>query len=124
MEREQLYASGSVHGEVLVITVLAAEVDDEETSRGLHDEIFSLVDCEEPSHVVIDLRRVTFMGSVGFLMFLALRRRLGAGQIVICNITQPVYDLFEVCRLFSTSSTTGPFEAEESLEAALARFSG
>lgn len=124
-ESEQLCASGSVHGDVLVITILVEKVHDAETAHALRDEIFSLMDGEKPNHVVIDFQRVTFMGSVGFLVFLALRRRLEAGQIVVCNISRPVHDMFKVCRLISTDpSTTAAFEAEDTLEAALARFSG
>ena len=118
------YAKGSVHGDVLVITILLEAVDDHESAHALQREIFVLVARFEPSHVVIDLQHVLSMGSAGFLVFLALRRRLEPKQVVICNITRRVYELFEVCRLLSTGApTTGPLEAEETLEEALARFS-
>ncbi len=123
-ENKPQYVSGSVHNDVLVITILVEKVRDAETAHALRDEISSLMDSAKASHVVIDLQRVTFMGSVGFLVFLALRRRVEVGQIVICNISPPVRDMFELCRLISTDpSMAAAFEAEDSLEAALARFS-
>ena len=123
-ENKPQYVSGSVHNDVLVITILVEKVRDAETAHALRDEISSLMDSAKASHVVIDLQRVTFMGSVGFLVFLALRRRVEVGQIVICNISPPVRDMFELCRLISTDpSIAAAFEAEDSLEAALARFS-
>jgi hypothetical protein len=64
------------------------------------------------------------MGSVGFLAFLAVRRRLEVGQIVLCNISCHVRDMLGLCRLISNDpSVKADFEAEDTLEAALARFS-
>ena len=123
-ENEPRVASGSVHGNVLVITILEEKIRSPETSHALRDEILSLVNGCKLDRVVVDLQHVTFMGSVGFLAFLAVRRRLEVGQIVLCNISRPVRDMFELCRLISKDpSTTAAFEAEDTLEAALARLS-
>ena len=123
-KNELRFASGSVHGGVLVITILVERIRDAETSYALRDEILSLIDGATVGHVVFDLRRVTFMGSAGFLAFLAVRRHLEVGRIVFCNISRPVRDMFEVCRLISKDpSMTAVFEADDTLEAALARLS-
>jgi anti-anti-sigma factor len=124
-DSDQLHVTGSVHGDVLVITILAEEICDQKTSHALRDEISLLMDSNESSHVVLDLHRVLVMGSVGCLVFLALRRRVEPGRIVICNMTPAVYDLFNVCRLISTddSSTVAAFEADDTLQAALTRLS-
>ena len=64
----------------------------------------------------------TFVGSIGFLAFLALRRHLENGRIVVCNFSDSIRKIFEICRLIPTDpSAAGPFLVEESLEAALAR---
>ena len=123
-KKERRVASGSLHGNVLVITILVDNIREPATSHALRDEILSLVDRSQLSDIVIDLQHVTFMGSAGFLTFLAVRRRLGVGQIVLCNISRPVRDMFELCRLISRDpSTKADFEAEDTLEAALARLS-
>ena len=124
-ENQQRIASGSFHDNVLVITIREDEIGEPETSHALRDEILSLVDGQKLSGIVIDLRHVTFMGSVGFLAFLAVRRRLEVGQIVLCNISRHVRDMLALCRLISNDpSVKADFEAEDTLEAALARFSG
>lgn len=124
-ENERRIASGSFHDDVLVITILEDKIRQPETSDALRDEILSLVDGPKLRGIVIDLRHVTFMGSSGFLAFLAVRRRSEVGQIVLCNISPPVRDIFGVCRLISEDpSTKADFEVEDTLEAALARFSG
>jgi stage II sporulation protein AA (anti-sigma F factor antagonist) len=107
---------------VLVIEVLVEQIRDPDTSYALRDEMLSLIDPEKISHVVLDLQHVTFVGSIGFLAFLAVRRRLENGQIVICNLWEPVRQTFQICRLISNDpAVTAPFRVEDSLEAALAR---
>jgi anti-anti-sigma factor len=125
-ESGQPNVNGSLRGNVLVITILVEEICDQKTAHALRDEIHLLIDSKEPNHVVLDLQRVHVMGSVGCLVFLALRRRVDPGRIVICNMTPAVYDLFNVCRLISTdySSTVAAFEADDTLQAALTRLSG
>jgi anti-anti-sigma factor len=121
-EREQHYAIGLVQDNVLVIEVLVEQIRDPDTSYALRDEMLSLIDPEKISHVVLDLQHVTFVGSIGFLAFLAVRRRLENGQIVICNLWEPVRQTFQICRLISNDpAVTAPFRVEDSLEAALAR---
>jgi len=122
-ENELRYMSGSVHGKVLVVTILVKQIRDPETSYALRDEILLLADPAKTSHVVLDLQRVDFVGSVGLLAFLAVRRHLQGGQIVICNVSDSIRSMFEVCRLVSRDpSATAPFGVDDSVEAALARF--
>jgi len=123
-ESELSYLSGSVHDNVLVVTILVEKIGDPDTSYALRDEILLLLNGSKTSHIVLDLQRVTFICSVGFLAFLSLRRHLDGGQIVICNSAEPVRDMFQVFRLASQDPTvTAPFQVEDTLEAALARFS-
>ena len=120
-ENELRYLSGSVHDSALVITILVEQIGDPDTSYALRDEILSLFDGAKTSHIVLDLQRVTFICSVGFLAFLSLRRHLDGGQIAICNSSESVRDMFEVFRLASRDpSVTAPFQVEDTLEAALA----
>ena len=75
-----------------------------------------------PKDVVLDLGKAKFIGSIGFLAFLGVRRELPNGRIVLCNLFQPVRDMFVVSRLIQTASNPGaPFEVAETKEAALER---
>ena len=124
-ESELPYAAGSVHEEVLVIEILVEEIRHADTAYGLRDEMLSLIDSAGASHVVLDFQRVTFVSSVAFLAFLALRRRVEDGRMVICNLSDSIRLVFEICRLISKDpSVTAPFELEDSRDAALARCSG
>jgi anti-anti-sigma regulatory factor len=117
------YATGSYHGSVLVIEVLVPQLRKPETAYALRDEILELADPAKTSHVVVDLQRVTYIGSVGQLAFLALRRHVDGTPIVFCNISPTVRELLEVCHLVAKPPATAPFAAEETRQAALARCS-
>jgi anti-anti-sigma factor len=119
------YAAGSVHENVLVIEIAVQQIRDPDTVYALRDEMLSLIDSAGTNHLVLDFQRVTFVGSVAFLAFLAVRRRLKDGRIVICNLSDSIRLVFEICRLISKdASSTAAFEVEQSRDAALARFAG
>ena len=59
---------------------------------------------------------------IGFLAFLAIRRRVEDGQIVICNFTDSIRTLFELCRLVSKDpSEPAAFQEAKSVDEALKR---
>jgi anti-anti-sigma factor len=124
-ENEPQYARGSVQGNVLAIEILAEQIRDDNTSYALRDEMVALVDQAKPDHIVLDFQRVNFVGCIGFLAFLSLRRSLKDGRIVICNFSDSIRKLFEICRLISKDpSAASPFLVEDSLDAALERCGG
>jgi anti-anti-sigma factor len=121
---EPRYAAGSVHGDVLAIEILEDQIFAPNVALRLRDEILSLVDSAAASHVVLDFQRVTLFGSVALSAFLAVRRRLEDGKVVICNLSETCRRVFETCRLISPDpSVMAPFEVADSLDAAIARCS-
>jgi anti-anti-sigma factor len=123
-ENQHSCATGKIQGDVLVVSVLLEHIRDPESSYSLRDEILSLMDAGDIRQVVIDLERVTFLGSVGLLAFLAVRRHLVGGSIVLCNVNEGIHSMLEVCLLVSTDpGKTAPFQVEDSVDAALARLS-
>ncbi len=121
-ESQPSCSRGSIRGNVLVVDILVDQIRDPDTSYALRDEILSLMKAGEIDHVVIDLTRVTFLGSVGLLAFLAVRRQLEGGSVVLCNVAQGIDAMLQVCMLISKDpAKTAPFQAAESIESALAR---
>ena len=124
-ENELRYVSASVHDKVLVISILVEQFRNHDIMYAMRDEILSLVDPAKMSQVVLDFQHVSFVGSLGLHAFLAVRRHFAGGQIVICNFSDSIRRVFEICRLVSPDpSVKAPFEVEDFLEAALARCSG
>jgi len=113
-------AVGEIRGNVLIVTVLLEQIRDPKTSYALRDEILSLLEAGEIRHVAVDLGRVTFMGSVGLLALLTVRRQIPDGDVVLCNLSEAIHDMLEVCMLISANPIkTAPFQAAESVAAAL-----
>src|SRR5262245_66683254 len=107
---------------VLIATLLVEQLREAKMAYELRDKLISLIQESRPSDVVIDLGKAKFIGSIGFLAFLAVRRELPNGRIVLCNLFQPVRDMFAVSRLIQTAGNQGaPFEVAATKEAALAR---
>jgi len=112
--------TGDVERGVLVVTILAEQIRDPKTAYDLRDQINVLIDKFRPSDLVLDMGKVTFIGSVGFLAFLGVRRRLENGRIVLCSLSSSTHDVFAICRLIPTEAKgTAPFEVASDKQAAL-----
>ena len=115
---------GTVQGSVLAVSILLDQVREAKVAYDLRDDIIALMNKERPTGIVIDLAKVNFIGSVGFLAFLGVRRQLGGGRIVLCNLSTPLREMFSVCRLIATDpNTAAPFETANTTAEALAQLS-
>lgn len=110
------------HGSVLVVTLLLHEIRDSKTAYDFRDAVLAQLERQPAVHVVFDCAAVKFIGSVGFLAFLGVRRKQPTGRIVLCNLSPQIREMFEVCRLLARDEldTAAPFEGVDTLEAALA----
>jgi anti-anti-sigma factor len=106
---------------ILVVTVTAPEVRDVDLAYSLRDEIAALVDSSQARNLVLDAGSIQFIGSIGFLAFLGVRRYLGDGRIILCNLSPPVREVFAICKLISTDGTKAPFEVAATVESAVGR---
>src|SRR4051794_14376454 len=70
----------------LVVSILEGQIREAAVAYRLRDEIISLIDQQKPVNIVLDLANVAFIGSVGFLAFLGVRRHLGGGRIILSNV--------------------------------------
>lgn len=120
MTTQPPYATSSFQNGVLVVTILASQVRDAVVAYALRDEMTALVDRDRPQHLVIDLAGVQFIGSIGFLAFLGVRRRLEAGRVVLCHLSPALHDTFAICRLIPTEPDgVAPFEVAADVDEAL-----
>lgn len=113
-----------LHGADLVIAVRQGAMRETSMCYAIRDEIIAAIDATQASNVVLDLKSVEFIGSVGLLAFLAAKRRLPKGRIVLCEMSSNIRELFRACALIGSDSTTpGPFEVAGSVPSALAELS-
>ena len=117
------YVSGTVQNGVLVATITVNQLRDAAATYSLRDELLNLINSSGARHIVLDARHVQFIGSIGLLTFLSVRRHMADGRVVLCNMSEPIQKLFAICRLITTDPTkVAPFEVATTLEKALARF--
>jgi hypothetical protein len=63
---------------------------------------------------------VDFIGSIGFLAFLGIRRAPGIENAILCNLNENVKELFLLCRLIpSDKQSNAPFQVAASVPFAL-----
>jgi anti-anti-sigma factor len=116
------YIAGAVRHGVPVATILPDEINEAAVAYALRDEVAAVVDACGAGQVVLDAGNVRFIGSVGLLAFLGVRRHLSGGRIVLCNLSPAVRETMQLCRLIGDdATTTAPFESAASVEEALAR---
>lgn len=110
----------SVDGSVAVVTLLDEQLRNPEVVNQVKDAMIEAIRGTGCRNVVIDLGRVTFIGSVGFLAFLAVRRIADIENVVLCNLTPNIRQMFGVSRLIPTDlSPSAPFQVADSLTLAI-----
>lgn len=118
------YTTSCIRNGVLVLSVEIDQLRDTETSYALRDEIVARLAKSPTGDVVVDLRPVEFVNSIGLAALLALRKHV-PGRIVLCNVSDFVRNLLQLCRLTASDpSQAAPFEIEQDVEAALACLAG
>ena len=110
----------SSNGTTMVAKVLSPQMREDSQVRAIKDQLLEGVNQHKPSKVVLDLTDVEFIGSIGFLAFLALRRIPKVERIILCGLSDNVRSLFALCRLIPNShSDSAPFEVAPTVEHAL-----
>lgn len=110
----------------LVLTLTDTDIQEEETSEGLAQELLAVTAEQKASRIVIDMARVRYISSVAFRPLLKLRKQLRAsnGRLVLCGLSDIIGDVFYTTRLVSsTGSFDAPFEMAADVPAALALLS-
>jgi anti-anti-sigma factor len=119
MSSTRASVSGQCTDGVLTVDILVDQIRDPDQSYAVRDQVIALVDQWSPSHMVLDFSQVRFMGSVGMLALLGIRRSLPGGRIVVCNLSDVLRQMLTMCRLISNEAlSASPFEVASTKEAA------
>lgn len=93
---------------------------DPEKVTEIKDAMTEVVSNSVCKNLIIDMGRVQFIGSIGFLAFLAMRRVPGVQNVVLCSLNENVKELFVICRLIpSDNASSAPFQDSASVQSAL-----
>lgn len=122
MSSAKTSVSGQCSDGVLTVDILVDQIRDPDQSYAVRDQVIALVDQWSPSHMVLDFSQVRFMGSVGMLALLGIRRSLPGGRIVVCNLSDVLRQMLTMCRLISNEAlSASPFEVAATKEEAQER---
>lgn len=103
------------------IAILQESLKDSSTSYEVRDQIVAALKEHSAKAALLDLTQVKFIGSIGFLAFLGLRRELPDLRLVLCGMTQPIHDAFSICRLIADApDMVAPFEVAADVAAGIA----
>jgi len=109
-----------VHGSTVVVTILVERIRDQEKVTQIREAMTEVVGRQVCKNLIIDMSLVQFIGSIGFMAFLAMRRVPGIENIVLCNLDPNVRELFLICRLIPhNNETSAPFHDATSVASAL-----
>ncbi len=107
-------------GSTIVVTIQLENMRDQELVNQIKDEMTRVATQSSAKNMVIDLHHVTYCGSVGLLVFLAMRRVSNLQTIVLCNLNTNVHELFHMCRLIPTGKdSSAPFKHSDTVSSAL-----
>jgi anti-anti-sigma factor len=112
-------------GSTLVVTIHDVQLRDTESVQQLKEAILAQLKEGSVQNVVVDAAAIEFVGSVGFLAFLAIRRQRTVDRIFLCNLHENVREVFALCRLLATANyLEAPFLEAKSVAEALKQLNG
>ncbi|PAY19500.1 hypothetical protein CKO51_10660 [Rhodopirellula sp. SM50] len=116
-ENENPFVQASFDGTSLVLEIQTDQIRDTDTASAISREMIALAKENQANRLVIDMHSVRFMGSVGFLALMGLRRHLDAPDIILCGLSEHLKDILEACKLISRDpNEEAMFEMAETVE--------
>lgn len=107
-------------GSSIVITILDEQIRSPERVNQIKQAMIDVINGQPCKSVIIDMGRVEFIGSIGFLAFLGIRRLPGIENVILCHLEDSVKELFTICRLISNDKASkAPFQLATSIKSAL-----
>ena len=116
--------SNQVIDNVLVSQITVPQMRDFQLVEQIKNQLIEAITECTPRAIVLDLSQLEFIGSVGFLAFLAARRVTNANQIILCHMNERIHEVFVLCRLIPHAGKSDtPFTVQPTVESALASIS-
>lgn len=110
------------HGDVVILQILLDELREMKSCYEVRDQMIQVIDPAKTHGVIFDLSKVKFIGSIGLLGFLAVRRKIPESRLFVCGASESLLKMLTVCRLISPKNEGNPpFEWHSNVEECLKR---
>jgi anti-anti-sigma factor len=98
---------GTPAGKTVLLQIQPPQIRDPETSSALKDQMIAIAEQHQAKDLIVDFGRVEFMGSVGFLALMGLRRHFKDSNIIFFGMNDHLQEVFEVSKLTSRDPMIG-----------------
>ncbi|MGF1581785.1 MAG: STAS domain-containing protein [Gemmataceae bacterium] len=105
-------------GEVTVVNFVDKKILDEQNIQTIGDQLFQLVDKLGRTKLLLNFGNVEYLSSAALGKLITLNRKVNnaRGQLILCNISEQIYEVFEITKLNKV------FQIEKSEQEALQLF--
>ena len=112
----------AVEDSVVIATLLCGQIRDHALVESVKTSLLQAIDSADARSIIINFQNVKFMSSMAFLALLAVRRRIGGGRVVLCELSPDVTEILLLCRLIPNPvGSPAPFEVALSMKDARER---
>jgi anti-sigma B factor antagonist len=88
-------------GEITVVNFIDRKILDEQNIQKIGEDLFSLVDELGRIKVLLNFSNVEYLSSAALGKFISLNKKVQSksGKLVMCNINDDIYEVFEITKL-------------------------
>ena len=89
------------YGEITVVNFIDRKILDEQNIQKIGEDLFSLVDELGRIKVLLNFSNVEYLSSAALGKFISLNKKVQSkgGKLVMCNINDDIYEVFEITKL-------------------------
>src|SRR5438128_3197943 len=87
--------------EITVVNFIDRKILDEQNIQKIGEDLFSLVDELGRKKILLNFSNVEYLSSAALGKFITLNKKVNSagGKLIMCNITDDIYEVFEITRL-------------------------
>ena len=89
------------NGEIAIVNFIDRKILDEQNIQKIGEDLFSLVDQYGRKKILLNFSKVEYLSSAALGKFISLNKKVqtAGGKLVMCNINEDIFEVFEITRL-------------------------
>lgn len=89
------------YGDITVVNFIDRKILDEQNIQKIGEDLFSLVDELGRKKILLNFSNVEYLSSAALGKFITLNKKVQsvAGKLVMCNINEDIFEVFEITKL-------------------------
>ncbi len=89
------------YGRYVIVNFLDRKILDERAIQRIGEDLFALVDLYDHKQILLNFSNVEYLSSAALGKFISLNKKVQgkSGELVLSNINEDIYEVFELTRL-------------------------